>query len=744
MPTSTTRVAVLVLAAATVLWGLSPPATLAGQRPTARRAAKAPEEEFAARRLLKHATDLLLAKEHERAVKMFETIIEQYPDSPVRFHAYLALGKHFLENREQLKAVGTFRHLNALVRRDGELAGQDKELYLEGLYLTGVAHYQMRQFATAFPILRKITNQYANTVWANQSYYYIGMCHFAQSNWSKAIKALSLVGTFVDPASPTLEYAEAGRRFYVKIEDADLPVLIRLGKDVAVAVETKNGDKETLPCIPLAGRQGIFISSIATAVAPAKPGDDVLQVIGGDLITTRYVDVNTQEGAKDVVREKKVQVVSTAALRFTLGTYEAKASAAFLGQPLFVLLHDIDQDASAKAESVEVKVFSRYKEAEEEATTAEGLAAMAFHEEAKYKVRDQVTLKLSELGTPPVHSGRFGGSVPLAAVREGRAADKTDQVLSCALNDEIVASYVDELHLGGEVPREVLGRIIVIGEIDGRPRATQNIVPDAVLRSRRDLVEATAFLELARIFDSMGLKKGAKQKAAEGLERVDAIIRLRTPIPTALREEAFKTKWELYIVQEDLNRAIATCKLFHRLYPDSPFVDQALMGIAKIKLENKEYAEALTVLRQIQSLPHSQAKAEAQFLIAQATEARSPDMAEAAIQQYKLCADRYPESAFAGKALAKLIDYYYTTRDYTRAEDLLEQVFQDYPDGDFLDKMLLKWVVVAYRMGDYQKAYDKCNQVLFEYPGSEAAKLAKKHLPKIERKLKKPTENKEG
>ena len=735
-------------------WGLTGASAVAGAR--ARRPAKsretdaakkaAREDEFAARRLLKRAQDLLLAKEADRAVKMFETIIEQHPNSATAFEAYLALGKHFIEKREYPRAINYFRHLNALKTPDEDLTGRPEEIYLEGLYLTGVAHFQMRQFAAAFPILRKITNNYPNSVWANQSYYYIGMCHFAQSNWNKAIRALSLVGTFVDPNSPTVQYAEAGRRFYVKIEDADLPVLHRLGKELEVGLATKHGDKETLRCIPLAGEQGIFISSIATQIGPAKAGDNVLQVIGGDLITTHYVDDNTKQGEKSVPREKKVQVVSTAALRFTLGTFESKASAAFLGQPLFVLLQDVDQDSSPNPDAVAVKVVSRYKQSREDDVAAEGLtAAIDFRpeDEVRYETRDEVVLKLGELGAAPVHTGRFGGKMSVEPMREGQPIDKTDAVLTSAIGDEIVASYVDELHIAGKAPREALATVNVIGEIDGRPRATQNVVPDPILKAKKNLVETTAYLELAKIFRSMGLVKGAKEKADEGLERVDTIIRIQSPIPSALKEEAFKLKWELYTVQDDFPSAIATCKLFNRLYPDSPFVDQALVGIGTIRMENKEYREAINVFRQILSLPNSQAKAEAQFRIAEATEASStPEQIEGAIQQYKLCADRYPESEYAGRSLAKLVDYYVSTKDYARADDLLEQVFQDYPDGDFLDSMLLKWVLVAYRMGDFAKSQEKCSQLIFEYPASAHAKKAKEILPRIERKIKADT--KEG
>jgi tetratricopeptide (TPR) repeat protein len=175
------------------------------------------------------------------------------------------------------------------------------------------------------------------------------------------------------------------------------------------------------------------------------------------------------------------------------------------------------------------------------------------------------------------------------------------------------------------------------------------------------------------------------------------------------------------------------------------------MGIGAARLERKEFADAMAVYRQVLALTTSQAKAEAQFRIAEATEAMAAlrpaqggaRQSEAAVQQYRLCAEKYPDSEFAGPSLAKLIDYYVEQRDYARAEDLLEQVFQDHPDAAFLDSMLLKWVLVAYQRGDFAKAYDKCSRLIFEYPASEHAKKAKEILPKIEEKVKNPEKAKE-
>ncbi|MFM8634257.1 MAG: tetratricopeptide repeat protein [Planctomycetia bacterium] len=728
---------------------------------------------YAAFQLLRKGQELLDSGEHDRGQKILETIIEQYPNDPIRFKAYLALGKHALSRSEQMEAIGYLRNLKGLEQPGVEMDADTRELFLEGLYLQGIAFFQTRQYAQAFPLLRRITNDFPNTIWANQSYYYIGMCHFAQGNWNKAIEALGLVGTFVDDKSGAVEYAEAGRRFYVKIHDTDLPVLDKLGQEVKVKVTSASGDSETVSLVPLPGDENASIGSIATALGQAKPGDDVLQVIGGDTIRTSYVDNNTLEGKKDVARTREVKVVSSASLLFTRGDFESQAVAAFLGQPVFVLLSEADLDVSAKADSATVRVMSRFKEEETDevrsnSSTGVDIERMLRSEEEQWRTRDEITVTLAELkalaaeatagaaGKTPasapasaagdtVHTGRFGGQFSLVPFVEDQPVDRADAALTAAVGDEIVATFVDELHVGGTSPRTVTATTTVASEIDSKPRAVQYEVGDPVVAAKKSLVESAAFLELGRIFKAMGLVKGAVEKVGEGLTRIDPIIRQSGSLPGSLTEEAFRTKWELHIVADDFQQAIQTCELFNRLYPESPFVDRALLQIGQIKEEKKLPDEAIRVYQRILALPASQIKPEAQYRIAQATEKLPhPGAAEQAIVQYKLCAERYPESPFAGESLGKLVDYHIEKKDNTAANDLLEQIFQDYPDAQFLDAMLLKWVMVAYRTGDFQRAYDKCTQLLFEYPASAYAERARAILPKIEQKVKPAAEKAAG
>ncbi len=736
----TRRMAIAMAAASVCLLGAGPVQAVreAREEPVEGAADADAGGDFAASRLLRRAQDLLLASESERGVRMIETVIEQYPGSDVRYQAYLALGKHFADKFEPAQAIVYFGRIKELEARDS-LSPELKDLFVESLYLTGVAQFKMRQYDKAFPVLRKIAADYANTVWANQSYYYIGMCHFALERWNQAIDALSLVGTYVDPNADGTDFVEAGRRLYVKVSDGDLSILYGLGNEVAVTVKATSGDQEAIRCIPLSSDATVFIGSIPTRPGLAVTNDAVLQLIGGDKVQVAYSDVNTQAGEKDIPRLKDVRVVSSGDVFFSLGDGETRAKSGFVGQPVHVALSDVDLDVSPRADKATVRIVSRYRAEPDEAEErnegkGEGFAQFLEAEET-YRVRDELVLELVETDTNAVvRSGRFVGAFDTVAVAADAEVDKADAVLACQEGDELVAVYIDVLHAGGEVNREVTARVPVGGAIDTHPTASQSVVFDATVRARKDIVEAQAYLELARIFNDMGLRDGAGQNADEGLARVSGIIGTQESIDPTLKEQAFKLKWELHMAKRDYDAAIATCRAFNTLFPDSAFVDQALLGIGRIKLEAKSYDEAIVVFNQILALKTSLAKAEAQFLIATCIEAQEGGI-EQAIGHYSLCAERYPDSAFAGPSLARLIDYHVDTKDFARASDLLAQVFQDYPDAEFLDAMLLKWVIVAFRVGDFRVAHEKCSTLIFQYPGSKHAVKAKELLPTIEEKL---------
>jgi outer membrane protein assembly factor BamD (BamD/ComL family) len=224
------RMTTLAMAAALAAGMLTAPAQ-AAREARSRDAGEEGAEEYQAMRLLEKAQDLHNAGDYEQAQKMLENIVDKWPNSKVRFRVWLTMGKQAMDRGHWADAITAFTRVGTILRGTEKLFDEDLEVYLESLYLTGVAQYESSQYNLAFPVLRRITVQYPNSVWANQAYYYIGMCHFAKENWSRAIENLSRVGTLVDPDSPSAEYMEAARRFYIRIDDGDLPTIYELGQE---------------------------------------------------------------------------------------------------------------------------------------------------------------------------------------------------------------------------------------------------------------------------------------------------------------------------------------------------------------------------------------------------------------------------------------------------------------------------------------------------------------------------------
>ncbi len=712
--------------------------------------AKDPEEarlEFKATDMLNKGLELLELKQEERAVRMIASVPQMFPKSKARFKAYLELGKYYITRGSFDLAVKQFEHLT-------ESENPDEQA--EGLYQTGICYYNQNSYDKAFMALRRVTSEYPWSVFANESYYYIGQCHFKLGRWAKAVEALEMVGTSVDPSAPGEHFSEAGQRLYVKIYDKDLVVQHETNEKVTVTLRAKSGDSEQLTLEPL-GRSGeYYIGSLPTALGTPKPGDGILQIIGGDTVAVEYVDRNTESGQQNVKRLSEVKLVSTAAAGFTDGAYREYVKGVFADEECFVRVKDLDRDVSDQPDTLTVKVYSQYKIEKEDAATADKTAAagaapapaadaktgLDLDAKPEFAKHDETTVTLTETGP---HTGIFAGRIVPHVVSDASQITHNGPTLLAMKGDDIVLEYVDEANITGESRIVKSQAKLLIGQIQD-VKVEHRVVDSLDLKARKDLIEAKIFLKLGQVFKDVGLTAKAAEKANEGLDRVEEVIAtsLKASLDRSLVEDAFSVKWDLLLVEDKLNDAIQVCRELTELFPDSSLVDKALLKIGQARMEGENPGDAIPIFSAVIALPKSQLKAEAQYQIGAVMETLAnaaaerdgkPPVLSGAMQAYKVCADQYPNSPFAGDALDKITNYYITTKDYPRAIELMEQVTQDYPDASFLDRMLLKWVIASYRMGNYPMAKQKVEQLLSEYPNSKSAEKAKSFMEIIEKKM---------
>jgi len=692
--------------------------------------------EYKANDLLNRGLELLNQKQEERGLKIIQSVPEMYPESKAQFKAYVALGDYYISKYNYDAAV---KQLMLASKSD------DDNVQAESLYRTGICYYNMNKYDKAFMILRRVTNEYPWSVYANESFYYIGMCHFKLKHWTRAIQALEMVGTSVPLEDNSGMPAELGQRLFVKVYDKDLIVLLDSKDKIKVTLESATGDKEEIE-LDVLGKSGTYyLGSIQTLPGKAVPGDGILQCIGTDKIKVIYNDKNTETGERNQTILTSVNMVSSASIGFTDGAYREYTKGVFGDQEFFIRVKDLDKNVSDLQDTINVNVFIEYKQEKETDYSLKGVNLD--DQEDVYVQRDSLNVKLHESDPS---SGIFVGSAKLTEALSTNNITSDDDILNAQKGDSIVLEYVDESNISQEENKLITYRAkVLIGAIQD-VKIEHREIDSIQVKAKKNLIEGKIYRKLGQIFKDVGLTKQANEKADEGLQRVNSVIKIgmKASLDRSVMEEAFNVKWDLFLIQGKLNDAIRTCNTLIKLYPDSPLVDQALMKVATAKMESEDpqaKEQAIRILRGIIGLPNSTLKAEAQFMIAQFVEQQlverysgqsniNADFSSAMVQ-YKKVLDNYPDSMFAGQALEKISNYYISTKDYKRAIEMMEQVFNDYPDAAFLDQMLYKWTLAAYRLGQLDVAKQKCEQLLSEYPDSPSAPKAKQIREILVKKL---------
>ena len=735
-----------------------------------RRARVSADMDRRAKHLYDKAIELMEYKQYDRGLEMLNSVVRDNQGTMLAHMAHMAIGKHYLDQRKYKECLSHFMLLTRLLAPvPGETQTEEEvELYNESLFQAGLANYQSGQYAAGFPLFRRLTEVAGKTKWANMAYFYIGMSHYNLKNWNKAIDSLSLVGTEVseEGAETTdegedLGRIEIGQRFYAKIEDADVPIMRKLGQPIKAIVQVSSGDKEIITGAPVPGKKHEMLASAPTELGAPVQDDGKIQMIGGDILTVTYIDDSTLAGEKEVSRSGKVRAVSTGTVGFYLGDYSTPAYIAYPGQPQVVMLRDADLDKTPQAETITLTISARYKvEAKEAAETDDLLDIFALEDEEEdaWKERDSITITLEERLKPDstateIRTGIFAGKIKLEPVGEGVEPKSDDDVLHTDELDELLVTYTDEVHLYGDNPRESDSKIKVSGSVNSGVTADQYVVFEELLKARKGSVEAEALAGLGEIYKDMGLDQRATLRAKEALGKVDPIIINRKKLPSDIVENAFRLKWESELIKDDFAAATATCLAFNRLYPESVLADQALMTLGRSLVDRGDFEQAVSVYGRVLQLENPISGAEAQFRIGEALQRQAEEKIEsedahnskwgkaglskatalqnamgAAIAAYRKTYQNYPESSFAADALGRVVRHYVDTEAFAQAADLLESVFNEYPDAAFLDEMLMLWAKVAYRMGDNAMAQTKLRQLIFDYPTSKQAGEARKML----------------
>ncbi|MDF1839535.1 MAG: hypothetical protein P1V35_16825, partial [Planctomycetota bacterium] len=363
------------------------------------------------------------------------------------------------------------------------------------------------------------------------------------------MEALEKVGTSTAEGTKELLYAESGQRFFAKVFDEDLVVLVGDADSFEVTARTESGDEEKLSMRPLGKDNARFIGSLPTALGAPVKGDGTIQIRGGDQVSMVYQDVNTSSGDRNQKVLSTTKMVSSASIGFTDGAYREYTNGVFVDQPCFSRVKDWDLDVTDQADTLDVEVFCQYKPEEEDDPTKSGIDLD--EDEEVFESRHSLPITITETGP---HTGIFTASIPVELVAPADEVPNNGDALYAKEGDQVVLSYRDRVHLNGEEPRELtyVAKILTgqVQDVD----ITINLVADAELKARKNLIEARLQLRLAEVFKDVGLNEKAAVKAQVGLDKAEEVIRIgiKSGINRSLIEQAYNATWDLMIVQDRL------------------------------------------------------------------------------------------------------------------------------------------------------------------------------------------------
>ena len=328
-----------------------------------------------------------------------------------------------------------------------------------------------------------------------------------------------------------------------------------------------------------------------------------------------------------------------------------------------------------------------------------------------------------------IHTGVFRGTVPVDSAEDVMVGDTK---LQARAGDLIRISYHDALNISAGPQDLSTGAKCVEGNLGG-VRVTRTEIGDAELALKTQLKTASALTQIGTQYRDFGLDDKAQRKYEEALGVCEEIAVGARKIGGGLLEETYVQLWRIYFSMDRLNLAAAMSLRLQREFPESIYLDEAILQQARVAQKSGDHARAIALYSNLTRLTKSQLRGEGQYGIgecyedmAKAARGNSEQMYERAFQAYKIVFDQHPESGRVGDAVAKMASFYYQKKDYGRAVDVFEKVLSDHPDANFLDVILFNYGRCLFRLDRRAEARKRFDQLIDEFPESQLAPEAKR------------------
>lgn len=423
----------------------------------------------------------------------------------------------------------------------------------------------------------------------------------------------------------------------------------------------------------------------------------VLNLTGKDRINANYSDERRPQESPEVVTSNG-RLISNGELASLDRDYNKPVERLHVGEKLYLMVTDADQDSSDERDVVTIEVTSEFGEKES-----------------------------VELVETLAHSGVFTGSIVLKSNAEPKPGniDLADPQVESYFGDTLTVTYLDSAASTEEGTLELNTQLPVVIGTDGLVSAFSKTFNDETLAVETKFHVAESYFELFKSHKNLGRTEEEKADLAAG-RRVLREVMEDFPDPK-YQPRILYLLGQFAQELQNVDEAVAAYEQIVTQFPDHPLAADAQYKLAQTHEESGDFDDALEA-----------------YVTLAATYPKSPLIANVMIrisdhfyknEEFPIAAEvgkkfleKFEGHEFASRIAFRIGQCYYKAEQFPVAGESFDEFAKRFPD-DELSADSLFWAGESFRMSNNNReAFRRYNRCRWDFPASDAAKYARGRL----------------
>ncbi|MDA7896249.1 tetratricopeptide repeat protein [bacterium] len=256
----------------------------------------------------KSQIQLLLARNYQRARQYdiaraeFTTVLNLYKEQPEAIEARFGIGETYMAQRVYDQAGEIFTTLSE---------SPNPTIAIRANFLRGVLAIREEDNEQARRIFLSVLEQAPDTDLANETLYNLAEVYGIEQRFLTQLETLRTVGRL---GQESKLWHTPGKALSVVVQDPDLGIS-RGDTRIPVIVTTEPGNDREESFLTSGGAgKGIFLTEFPTTLGEANPGDGILQVTGGDIISVDYPEEFKKQFQFEFLSNTRLRIASDGSL----------------------------------------------------------------------------------------------------------------------------------------------------------------------------------------------------------------------------------------------------------------------------------------------------------------------------------------------------------------------------------------------------------------------------------------------